>query len=904
MKKRVSKVMILCLLIIPFTYIMGFAAGDFEVGIISNNLTADANGTITVNVKNISGAVKNNIDVSINAAGVFTEDTIKGKIATLNDGATGSVDLTVKPLKTLKSGYYDISVKAGAETTNFKVEIKNNFNPPVIIVKAATSNQGLSAGSLDAINITLKNTGSTAANNLKATLTGLGQSTVYMHQSSNTKEISTLNSNNETTIVFPVRVSSDLSSDNISLGLNVEYYNDIGETVTDTLPIYLSTNYQRELSPEEKNRSMPEFHVDLKTQTLRAGVLSDLTFNVSNFSKYSGKNIYITINDNNIFSDAESRYISEYIILNKDKEKNATLKVKVKEGLKSGFYDLPITLTYQNVHGIEKSIEKTFRLEIKNKKQAPSIVLSGIKTKNGLKPGHDDTLVLYLSNLGDLKAKSITATLQGLSMDTISLNKDLAEKTVEDLAGKKDNFVFYKIKLSDKLEKDNLDLTLDLVYYDEYGNKITSALPVYLDIDNSSNDISNIDFKVTSIPSKVNLKQEFNIKSRITNNTDKVQKNVTVKLDANQGFIYKSRPIIVVKELKPGETKDLKFTLISDSNAMTNNYPLTITVERNDKPEDHIKEYLGIFIDAEGASKSKPKIIIDKYDFDGDVIFAGKEFELKMSFFNTSSTLGIRNAKVSISSDEGAFVPVDSSSSFYIDKIGPKESVEYTMKFKAKSDLSVKTYSITADIEYEDELGNSYDVSKNPYTANEKMSIPVIQELRLDISEIKIDEMLPVGMPYELEIEYFNLGKTELSNLLITTEGNFTVQDGKNFVGNFGAGNNDYYSCTIFPDNEGENKGVVKFEFEDAVGEKHVVEKEIIFQGFMSEPMGGEGDFMPEGEGFDPNADFNPEGGMDMNKPFYKAWWFKVLIGVIILVVIIVIVKKKKAKKREKELDE
>ena len=86
---------------------------------------------------------------------------------------------------------------------------------------------------------------------------------------------------------------------------------------------------------------------------------------------------------------------------------------------------------------------------------------------------------------------------------------------------------------------------------------------------------------------------------------------------------------------------------------------------------------------------------------------------------------------------------------------------------------------VTTDIEYEDSNGNSYDINKNPYKANESMSVPVMQELRLEIEDINVPEMAMAFQPFELYVEFFNMGKSTLSNMLISTEGDFQIIDGK-----------------------------------------------------------------------------------------------------------------------------
>jgi len=317
-----------------------------------------------------------------------------------------------------------------------------------------------------------------------------------------------------------------------------------------------------------------------------------------------------------------------------------------------------------------------------------------------------------------------------------------------------------------------------------------------------------------------------------------------------------------------------------------------------DNPDNLIIEYLGVYVDGEGGGKSKPRIIIDQYDFGGEYILAGQEFDLKITFFNTSSSIGIQNAKVTLNVLEDAFVPVNAASSFFVEKIGAKEKISRTIRMKAKTDLLVKSYTVTADIEYEDSNGNSYDINKNPYKATESISIPVIQEIRLEIENVIVPEINFIDRSFELTVEFFNMGRSVLSNMMVTTEGDFTISDGKFFVGNFQQGSNEYYSCDITPTNSGTNEGKVIFNFEDAVGTKHTVEKTFSFNATIEK-----NDFKDNSGGSqeDEQSHLAQEGKESFLRIIVILGLFLILTVVIIQVIIF---RKKKRKKEEMELDD
>ena len=83
--------------------------------------------------------------------------------------------------------------------------------------------------------------------------------------------------------------------------------------------------------------------------------------------------------------------------------------------------------------------------------------------------------------------------------------------------------------------------------------------------------------------------------------------------------------------------------------------------------------------------KGKPRLIIDKYSFGPQLVRAGENFEMKLSFYNTSSNKTVKNIKIFLAAEpalvqipiaqvqEVLYLPLDSSNTFYIDSIPPKE---------------------------------------------------------------------------------------------------------------------------------------------------------------------------------------------------------------------------------------
>ncbi|MGE5676488.1 MAG: hypothetical protein ACM3ZR_00345, partial [Pseudomonadota bacterium] len=162
--------------------------------------------------------------------------------------------------------------------------------------------------------------------------------------------------------------------------------------------------------------------------------------------------------------------------------------------------------------------------------------------------------------------------------------------------------------------------------------------------------------------------------------------------------------------------------------------------------------------------------------------------------------------------------------------IKPKGTVERGITMYTIPDAQPKYYNITANIEYQDEDGTEYKGA-------ELIGIPVIQQSKLDTSEISLPPEIYIGQPSPVSLQYYNKGKTKLSNLMIKVEGNFQVENGEAFIGNFDSGSSDYFEAMITPMQPGPADGKVTFSYEDPSGEEFTYERTFSINAIEMPPM-------------------------------------------------------------------
>ena len=145
-----------------------------------------------------------------------------------------------------------------------------------------------------------------------------------------------------------------------------------------------------------------------------------------------------------------------------------------------------------------------------------------------------------------------------------------------------------------------------------------------------------------------------------------------------------------------------------------------------------------------------------------------------------------------------------------------------------------------------------------------------------------------MGEPARVTIDFYNMGKSKVNNLMVKSEGDFDARNKSYYYGNIDSGKTDYYDLSLTAFKEGDLDVKVTFTYENSIGQQNTVEKvfklKVLPPPVIEEPM--DPGMLPEEEPQGPNK------------------WIFVGIGAAVIVVGVVLWKKRKAKKlREEELE-
>ncbi|MDR0425355.1 MAG: hypothetical protein LBH39_07920 [Clostridiales Family XIII bacterium] len=502
-----------------------------------------------------------------------------------------------------------------------------------------------------------------------------------------------------------------------------------------------------------------------------------------------------------------------------------------------------------------------------------------------LEAGKSTELTLTLTNRGNVMLNDIQVSLE--LPEQMRIDGGFLTQYVNYLAVADDSSVRFPIFVEEKAENRHYQITAHITARARGASASFDraiSLPVVGGVESTSSQA--IEIGSVSLPQEAAAGDDFTLRFNVSNTGKSDVENIRVEASGDEGLVNRTKNIFVEPILKPGESKEYSVTFFSAQGAPgQRSYAVKMGAAASGGAEP-AAQYASIFITKEstpGAVKT-PQLIIDSYGYGGAPILAGGSFELQMGMLNTSA-VKLSNIKVSLRSDTGAFIPLGGSSSFYIDSIEAKSLASKTLRLSVNPAAEQKTTALNVEMTYENEDGESF-------SAADVISIPVIQTTSLTVDDIIGPPELYQYSMAGLDVRFYNTGKTTLSNLRVTAEGNFDVVESINYyAGNMQSGASDTYSFSFNTREAGPLEGKVLFTYEDPSGEEQSYEKDFSFQ-VMEMPDMGDG---MEG----PMMDMPEEGGGKI----------KYIVGgaAIFLIAALIVLRrflKKRKMHKEMEIDE
>jgi len=361
-----------------------------------------------------------------------------------------------------------------------------------------------------------------------------------------------------------------------------------------------------------------------------------------------------------------------------------------------------------------------------------------------------------------------------------------------------------------------------------------------------------------------------------------------VGLSADKLALNNSTDNRYLVKIDGGTTAKVTFPLVAAQRLSSESAELAVRIEYLDAQSEKISAENKVFIPLDGTAGagSVPKLIVSQYSLSPETALAGKTITFTFGVKNTSRDQAVSNLKVSVMSDEGIFTVKNGSNTFFVENIAPQGIYTKSLALEVKNSAVSKAYPLKISFEYEDAKGTAQ-------IASESISINVEQETRLSFGQLNIAPMAMAGMPTQVFIQYYNLGKTTLNNLMIDVEGG-RLPEGAYFVGNMGGGRSDYFEDQVVFEIPGLIEGALVFTFEDDTGTEIV--KKVPFEIMVQEMV------FPENPDMSGDLIGRPDKNMPSRGSNGSGPWIWIAIGIVVPaagIAAFVITRKIKARRLE-----
>ena len=595
---------------------------------------------------------------------------------------------------------------------------------------------------------------------------------------------------------------------------------------------------------EEKSQTPNISVVGGKTSLGKAGDRLRLPVKIKNTSDARAYNLSVSLE----LEDSQGLFIDgsgyeDFSKLNSGSEKNLDFYVQLDKFAEEKTYPLKLVFHYYNSRDEHFTNTDTIYLRVEGRGEDSQIIVDEVKfSRDVIKVGDIIVIDFNIRNLSMIPVRDLKISIDGLETDKFTLSSGTNRATLPYLRGKGFHTVRFPIKISKKLKTGYHGLKLNVGYKNLRGKDLEEVHDFFIPVKGEGSQNSSLIIENIKLPSSIGPNQTANINFNVRNRGQEEARDIIVKaeLPDADGLVPKSVSTIKLDSLEPGASKNMNFSFYATKKTPTKNYPINIKLEHIDDLSEgddkyNLDQFLGIFVDNpavdDDGKKSTPKLIIDKYSFSSEMIEAGKNFDMKLSFYNTNSSKSVNNIKIYLtaednvaegentaSSGSSVFSPVNSSNTFYIDSIPPKGRVEKNITMFTIPSAAAKTHIITANFEYEDS-------EFEEYKATELIGVPVVQKSRLEVAELNYFPESALGEPVPISVEFYNTGKSTLYNMMVRLEGDFQTENGSYYIGNFAPGTSESFDGTVIPSMEGRLEGNVVFSFEDSLGEVQEIKR-------------------------------------------------------------------------------
>ena len=279
-----------------------------------------------------------------------------------------------------------------------------------------------------------------------------------------------------------------------------------------------------------------------------------------------------------------------------------------------------------------------------------------------------------------------------------------------------------------------------------------------------------------------------------------------------------------------------------------------------------------------------PNIIITNFDYGGNTIAAGGNFNLSFTFQNMGK-VAVDNMVVTVDGGE-SFAIAGGTNTFYFDRLAAGYAMTQSLPMQAVTGAQSGAQGITVSFKYEYVDGGT----RSSNSSDIKISVPISQPDRFELNDPVPPDEATVGTETTISMNYVNKGKSDVANVEASIEGEgIEATNAKQYVGNVASGATGSIGFAFTPTTAGEINAKLRVTYEDPDGKTQTKEFPITISASDAAPTTpGDDVTMPD--------DTTDQQGI-------PSWVWIVVVTVIIAVIVVTITLMKRRTKKAKQAD-
>ena len=548
---------------------------------------------------------------------------------------------------------------------------------------------------------------------------------------------------------------------------------------------------------------------------------------------------------------------------------------------------ITITHRYNNQAGAPQSSTDTITVRVAGEAGATGITIGNFQmSTDTIGPDQTFNVTADLQNLGTITANNVQVGVGNLDAEAIFLTSDLNQNNIATLEPGQTRQVSFTFRTARDIESITHEITFSPTYTGSATPNIGRLfVTVLADYATTS---PNIEIRSLSVPSgRLNVGQSGRITFELVNTGDAIAHDIRIEAGAEGSALVPSTSNVqTLRSLGVGESHSFEFGFMPTSNAGHHSHPVRIevgyTIRGAGGTPSPFVQYVALNVnnpeqedDTDTGRTQIPRVIVSSYAAYPQIPRAGQNFDLEITFMNTSNTRSVNNVVIvkeaqtatvagQTGSGDAVFTPVGGSNTLFIPALGPGESVTKNITMFTVPDAAPRMYTLRVNLEYQDQDFYSHEFTQ-------QLSIPVAQLSRLETEppELMIMPFMDSFGFIDFDFRIMNTGRVDLRNIRVRVEGDFDTRESNRYLGNLAVGRTITFNGRVRPSETGFGlqEGAIVIYGEDDAGEIVYISHPLSI-----EVMGG-GDFGMDGgmDGFGgdywPGDDGWMEGGADRFPP-------------------------------------